>query len=199
MLLTICTKNRKRILVCDEMHDLLRSAWDVHDDYPVGRYVIMPEHIHLFTGENDVSFVALPNWVAKWKGYVTSRWQRSGDRPIWQEVSGIDNFWVQLRMSQSGFMFGGTPSVTVWSCIRTTGRIREKRCVCRGNEHPRGVASFRPQRAATSHRRRTAPELRRGMRRPSDRVVDRLGMDCNAEYNARMGHGARWCRERRMS
>jgi hypothetical protein len=39
------------------MHRLLRGAWEVHDDYPVGRYVIMPEHIHLFIGENDTSFV----------------------------------------------------------------------------------------------------------------------------------------------
>ena len=71
LLLTICTKNRKRILACDEMHDLLRAAWDLHDDYPVGRYVIMPEHIHLFIGENMSSYASLPDWVAKWKGYVT--------------------------------------------------------------------------------------------------------------------------------
>ena len=57
LLLTICAKNRKQILACDEMHRLLQAAWDLHDDYPVGRYVIMPEHVHLFIGENDTSFV----------------------------------------------------------------------------------------------------------------------------------------------
>jgi REP-associated tyrosine transposase len=88
LLLTICTKNRKRILACDEMHRLLRAAWDVHDDYPVGRYVIMPEHIHVFIGENNTSFVSVADWVAKWKGYVTRRWRRSSDRPIWQR-----SFW----------------------------------------------------------------------------------------------------------
>jgi REP element-mobilizing transposase RayT len=35
------------------MHRLLRDAWELHDDYPVGRYVIMPEHIHLFVGEKQ--------------------------------------------------------------------------------------------------------------------------------------------------
>jgi putative transposase len=65
LLLTICTNNRKRILACDQMHRLLRAAWQVHDDYPVGRYVIMPEHIHLFIGENDSSFVSLADWVAR--------------------------------------------------------------------------------------------------------------------------------------
>jgi hypothetical protein len=45
LLLTICTKNRKPILAWDEMHRLFCAARDVHDDFPVGRYVILPEHI----------------------------------------------------------------------------------------------------------------------------------------------------------
>ena len=70
------------------MHRLLKAALGIHDDYPVGRYVIMPEHIHVFIGENNASFVSVADWVAKWKGYVTRRWQRSSDRPIWQR-----SFW----------------------------------------------------------------------------------------------------------
>jgi hypothetical protein len=31
LLLTVCTKNRKRILACHEMHRLLKAAWDSHD------------------------------------------------------------------------------------------------------------------------------------------------------------------------
>ena len=98
LLLTICTKNRKRILACDEMHRLLRAAWDLHDDYPVGRYVTMPEHIHLFIGENDTSFVSLADWVAKWKGYVTRRWRRSEDRPIWQR-----SFWDRQLLGSAAY------------------------------------------------------------------------------------------------
>jgi D-alanyl-D-alanine dipeptidase len=35
------------------MDCLLPAARDLHDDYPVGRYGIMPEHIHLFIGETS--------------------------------------------------------------------------------------------------------------------------------------------------
>ena len=98
LLLTTCTKNRKQILACDEMHRLVRSAWKLHDDFPVGRYVIMPEHIHLFIGENNTSSVSLPNWVAKWKGYVTRRWHRSNDRPIWQR-----SFWDRQLLGSAKY------------------------------------------------------------------------------------------------
>ena len=80
------------------MHRLLRAAWNLHDDYAVGRYVIMPEHIHLFIGENNISHVSLPNWVAKWKGYVTRRWRRSGDRPIWQR-----SFWDRQLLGSAAY------------------------------------------------------------------------------------------------
>ena len=80
------------------MHSLLRDAWHFHDDYPVGRYVIMPEHIHLFVGENDSSFVSLPDWVAKWKGYVTRRWLRYEDRPIWQR-----SFWDRQLLGSAAY------------------------------------------------------------------------------------------------
>jgi len=98
LLLTTCTKNRKRILACDEMHRLLRNAWRLHDDYPVGRYVIMPEHIHLFVGENNTSYVSLPNWVAKWKGHVTQQWHRSNDCPIWQR-----SFWDRQLLGAAAY------------------------------------------------------------------------------------------------
>jgi putative transposase len=98
LLLTTCTKDRKQILACNDMHCLLRDAWTLHGDYPVGRYVIMPEHLHLFVGENNVSHVSLPNWVAKWKGYMTRRWHRCSDRPIWQR-----SFWDRQLLGAAAY------------------------------------------------------------------------------------------------
>ena len=80
------------------MHRLLRTAWDIHDDYPVGRYVIMPEHLHMFIGENNTSFVSLADWVGKWKGYVTRRWRQSSDRPIWQR-----SFWDRQILGAAAY------------------------------------------------------------------------------------------------
>ncbi|MGA7125832.1 MAG: transposase [Chthoniobacterales bacterium] len=185
LLLTICTKNRKQILACDEMHSLLRDAWHFHDDYPVGRYVIMPEHIHLFVGENDSSFVSLPDWVAKWKGYVTRRWLRYADRPIWQRSFWTDNFLVQPPMSPNGFMFGGTRYAMAWLIIRMIGRSREKWSVCRGDAFP-GRRVYLSVEADMFSRCRRAIELQRGMQRPSGLGVDRAGVGIPLHSQHRM-------------
>ena len=46
--LTVCTKNRKAILANDSAHQLLRAAWQTQPSWLVGRYVILPDHLHLF-------------------------------------------------------------------------------------------------------------------------------------------------------
>jgi len=45
---TICTKNRKPILANTDAYALLRDAWIAADSWLVGRYVVMPDHMHLF-------------------------------------------------------------------------------------------------------------------------------------------------------
>jgi len=121
------------------MHDLLRNAWKLHDDYPVGRYVIMPEHVHLFIGENNRSYVSLPNWVAKWKGYVTRRWHRVSDRPIWQR-----SFWDRQLLGAAAYeskwiYVHWIPSDTVWLFTRMIGRFRERWLNCGGDSRGRRV------------------------------------------------------------
>jgi REP element-mobilizing transposase RayT len=46
--LTVCTKGRKPILASSEAQALLIAAWRTAKKWRVGRYVIMPDHIHLF-------------------------------------------------------------------------------------------------------------------------------------------------------
>jgi len=48
--LTIGTKHRRPWLATHETHELLRSVWIETDAWLVGRYVVMPDHIHLFAG-----------------------------------------------------------------------------------------------------------------------------------------------------
>src|SRR3954468_17508350 len=45
---TVCAKNKKPILANAEVHQLLRTTWDAADSWLVGRYMIMPDHLHLF-------------------------------------------------------------------------------------------------------------------------------------------------------
>ena len=88
LLVTVCTKHRRKILANATAHALLREAWETYDDFSVGRYVILPDHIHLFVGDSDVARYGLDRWVGAWKAYVSRRWPSDVDRPIWQR-----SFW----------------------------------------------------------------------------------------------------------
>jgi len=70
--LTVATKDRKPWLASTEVHDLLRAVWTESRAWLVGRYVVMPDHIHLFAapGSTDVPF---DNWVRYWKSQFTKR------------------------------------------------------------------------------------------------------------------------------
>jgi putative transposase len=85
---TVCTKYRRKILANPTAHALLREGWKAYNDFPVGRYVILPDHIHLFVGDSDVAPYGLERWVGAWKAYVSRRWPRAEDKPIWQR-----SFW----------------------------------------------------------------------------------------------------------
>jgi hypothetical protein len=53
--LTVCTRQRKPLLANDEAAQLIIEAWQAANFWRVGRYVIMPDHIHLFCGPNTFS------------------------------------------------------------------------------------------------------------------------------------------------
>jgi putative transposase len=91
--LTICTKDRKPILSTDSAHQLLKQAWNIKPSWLVGRYVIMPDHIHLFCGPTEFAPQPLMTWIRFWKSHVARRWQNPRELPVWQR-----HFWdTQLR------------------------------------------------------------------------------------------------------
>ena len=52
---TVCTRHRRRWLATPEVHELLCSVWREATAWLVGRYVIMPDHIHLFAALGDIA------------------------------------------------------------------------------------------------------------------------------------------------
>lgn len=68
---TVCSKDRKQIFANPEMHKLLLAAWTEADSWMVGRYVIMPDHIHLFSAPARRDYPALKEWVGFWKSLVS--------------------------------------------------------------------------------------------------------------------------------
>jgi REP element-mobilizing transposase RayT len=88
---TFCTHDRQRTLANNMVHDALagfaQRGFD-EKNIAVGRYVIMPDHIHLFVrGPYDFR---LSNWVSQLKGFLTKqiRCSRSlvanEEKPVWQ-------------------------------------------------------------------------------------------------------------------
>lgn len=95
--LTVCTKSKKKILANDEAHKLLTTAWQTRPTWVVGRYVLMPDHIHLFCAPGDLNPPPLTDWVEFWKSYVARKWFDRSQSPIWQR-----QFWdTQLRRGEN--------------------------------------------------------------------------------------------------
>ena len=94
---TLCTKDRKRILARDETHQLFRETWTLHTDWLVGRYVVMPDHVHFFCAPGVSPRVPLDRWIKRWKSHTARFWPDSADAPVWQR-----HFWDrQLRRGES--------------------------------------------------------------------------------------------------
>ncbi|HVK19342.1 MAG TPA: hypothetical protein VM533_20580 [Fimbriiglobus sp.] len=88
--LTVCTHHRRPWLATDENHDLIRSVWQAATGWLVGRYVLMPDHMHLFAapGTMDIEF---DSWVTFWKSQFR---KRHSDKSIrWQ----TDHWDTRLR------------------------------------------------------------------------------------------------------
>ena len=95
--LTVCTKDRKRILNESTVHNTLVEAWNTRPTWLVGRYVIMPDHIHLFCAPAVQPAQPLDKWVSFWKSFAARSWPYPGQLPIWQR-----HFWdTQLRRDES--------------------------------------------------------------------------------------------------
>lgn len=80
--LTVCTKDRQPWLAQRHVHDALVRVWHQATAWLVGRYVLMPDHLHLFCAPSDMA-VPLNTWVAYWKRQFsclhiasTGVWQR---------------------------------------------------------------------------------------------------------------------------
>jgi REP element-mobilizing transposase RayT len=93
---TVCTDKRKSILCDAEIHDILLRAWSDARAWQIGRYLIMPDHIHLFCSPRTDEFVPIGKWIRFWKSIVSRSWPRPENQPIWQK-----SFWdTQLRSGE---------------------------------------------------------------------------------------------------
>jgi len=94
--LTVNANKRKPILANAKSVAVILQAWAEADAWLVGRYAIMPDHIHLFCAPNR-SEVDIERWVKYWKALASFQWPNRDEQPVWQL-----NCWdTQLRRGDS--------------------------------------------------------------------------------------------------
>ena len=78
------------------MHALLLAAWREANWFSVGRYVVMPDHVHLFCSPAVNPPEPLVRWTTYWKSLVARRSPDGEGARLWQR-----NIWdVQLRRGE---------------------------------------------------------------------------------------------------
>ncbi|MDQ8197476.1 transposase [Pelagicoccus enzymogenes] len=96
--LTVCSKGRAPVMANDLFVEALRSAWREADHWQVGRWLVMPDHVHLFCAPGVVDAPPVGKCIRHWKS-VVSRSLREGKLEgfAWQR-----DFWdTQLRSGDS--------------------------------------------------------------------------------------------------
>ncbi|HSR88689.1 MAG TPA: transposase [Pontiella sp.] len=95
--LTVCTDKRQSILDRNAVHELLKTCWTQADSWLTGRYLLMPDHIHLFCSPVGINYPPLLKWVNYWKSLSARSWPNRTERKVWQR-----DFWdTQLRRGDS--------------------------------------------------------------------------------------------------
>jgi putative transposase len=94
---TVCTKDRRAILASKLVHQSLLEAWAAADSFHVGRYILMPDHIHLFCAPLRPLPGYMEAWIRYWKSLVTRRLPHIEKGRLWQR-----DFWdTQMRQEES--------------------------------------------------------------------------------------------------
>ena len=102
---TACTAKRRRILASPAAHEAILAAWHRAMKWRVGRYVIMPDHVHFFCAPNEFHPSSLEKWMSFWKSNTTrylgeiggSVWQRHHwDRQL-RRAESYDDKWEYVR------------------------------------------------------------------------------------------------------
>jgi putative transposase len=84
------------LLATRACHDAIVNAWQQAGAWLVGRYVVMPNHLHLFCAPNRIDSPSLERWMRFWKSLVTRALGKRGGE-VWQR-----HHWDrQLRSSES--------------------------------------------------------------------------------------------------
>jgi putative transposase len=94
---TVCVDKRRPLLARPEIAALFVRIWSQADRWHVGRFVLMPDHLHLFCAPAVFPATSLQEWVEYWRGCCSRFWPHEKEKPVWQRGF----FDHQLRTGES--------------------------------------------------------------------------------------------------
>ena len=101
--LTVCTERRVRWLADPAVARDLVASWQRADAWMIGRYVLMPDHLHLFCAPVNEVFT-IESWITFWKrgfrrlhGNTGRRFQSGGFHHRLRQEESYDERWNYVR------------------------------------------------------------------------------------------------------
>jgi REP element-mobilizing transposase RayT len=88
---------RRPLLANTVASGVILAVWEKANNWLVGRYVLMPDHLHLFCAPATFPPMPLKEWALFWRAEVTRNWPFQDQKPIWQKQF----FDRQLRSGES--------------------------------------------------------------------------------------------------
>ncbi|MFM7751018.1 MAG: REP-associated tyrosine transposase [Opitutaceae bacterium] len=87
--ITTCVAGRRNLLANPVAHEILREEWmemSKRRGWAVGRYVVMPDHVHFFTRARGVATEPLQVAIGRWKEWSARRIGLASGRrgSLWQ-------------------------------------------------------------------------------------------------------------------
>jgi REP element-mobilizing transposase RayT len=89
--ITTCTHRRRPILACESAVKLMQKEWTdalERHGWLVGRYVVMPDHVHFFCSESSRSGnSSLSDFIQRWKEWTSKQLIHAlgVSVPVWQK------------------------------------------------------------------------------------------------------------------
>ncbi|HEY3663464.1 MAG TPA: hypothetical protein VGL24_09960 [Chthoniobacterales bacterium] len=101
--LTVCTERHARWLADPAVARALVASWRLAEAWMVGRYVLMPDHLHLFCAPVDEHFT-IESWITFWKrsfkrrhGIEGRHFQSGGFHHRLRKEESYDEKWNYVR------------------------------------------------------------------------------------------------------
>jgi len=84
LFVTANANRHQPVFASDEAVGCILDAWSRARNWLVGRYVIMPDHVHFFCAPGQSPVPDFHGWMAYWKSLVARSFPSAHALPLWQ-------------------------------------------------------------------------------------------------------------------